>query len=139
PGTVEYLAARAAEGVLELLEILEATYQRNQLWQKYVELLQSKLSFISETEARREIYLAQANTFDDHLQAGDMAFGAVTRAFNENRADLSLVERLEQVAEKYGYWEELVQVLGVDLDAIPDQQLRRTLLLKLGDICGIRI
>src|SRR5690606_11264190 len=70
---------------------------------------------------------------------GDMAFGAVVRAYNENRADASLLERLESLAEKYGYWEELVQVLGVDLDAIPDQQLRRTLLLKLGDICGIRI
>lgn len=138
-GTVEYLAARAAEGVLEFVEILEEVYRRNQLWQKYVELLQTKLGFIPETEVRRDIYLAQANAFDEHLQAGDMAFGAVTRAFNENRADVSLLDRLEELAEKYGYWEELVQVLGVDLDAIPDQQLRRTLLLKLGDICGIRI
>lgn len=139
PSTVQYLQARAQQGVIEALTLLEKVYKGRGAWPRYVEVLQARLQQTAETEARREIYLELAETFDEQLKAGDMAFRALAYAFNENRTDISLLERLEKVAEKYGYWAEIVQALGQDVDAVADPKLRQHLLHRLGAICGDRL
>src|SRR5205814_6811937 len=36
-------------------------------------------------------------------------------------------------------WAELVEVVGVDIDALPDFQTRQKLLLRLGDVVGTKL
>src|SRR5690606_2574782 len=116
-------------------QILEKVYAEGGQWQKLVQLLETKLTFTPETDVRRGIYLRLAEAYGEHLGAGDMAFGAIARAFNENRADLDLLEALEASAQKVGSCQKLVQIQVVDLDAVPDLHLRMTLLRKLVAIC----
>ncbi len=136
PSTLTYLQERAQAGVLEAMTLLEEVYRGRGAWKQYVDLLEAKLSQTAESNLRRGIYLEIADTYDQHLMVGDMAFLALTRAYNENRADYELLEKLEETAKKHGSWEELVEVLGQDLDAVADPKLRQHLLHRLGDICG---
>lgn len=137
--TLAYLQQRAGNGSLMAIELLESVYREQGQWQQYIDLLESKLQLIPETEQRRGIYLAIAGAYDQQLQTGDMAFMAVSRAFNENRADVELLETLEELAERYGNWEELVEIVGTDIDALADAELRQRLLRKLGELCGERL
>ncbi|MEZ4272660.1 MAG: tetratricopeptide repeat protein [Myxococcota bacterium] len=104
-----------------------------------LECCQIKLTHTAENQGRREIYLKTAETYDAHLGMGDLAFEALTQAYNENRADVDLLDRLDAMAAKYNQWAELEAVLGQDLDALPDADLRQDLLRRLGDISGNRL
>lgn len=132
--SIPYLEAQAAAGGLEAIELLENVYKTQKQWQKYVALLGAKLNQTAESDRRRQIYLELAATYDTQLAAGDMAFMAVSRAYSENRADLELLDRLEQLVAKYEQWEELVAVLSTDLDSVADPRLRQDLLHRLGEI-----
>ncbi|MBN1960214.1 MAG: hypothetical protein JW841_04650 [Deltaproteobacteria bacterium] len=137
--TVQYLQARAGQGVMEALALLEKVYKSRGAWPRYVEILQARLQQTAETEQRQEIYLELSLTFDERLKTGDMAFRAIAYAFNENRADFSLLEKLEAIAEKYGYWQEIIATLSRDLDTVADPKLRQHLLHRLGAISGERL
>ncbi|MBC7794153.1 MAG: hypothetical protein H7Z43_10635, partial [Clostridia bacterium] len=50
-----------------------------------------------------------------------------------------VLDLLEAQAAKNGNWDELVEVVGADLDALPDFQTRQQLLRKMGDIVGNRL
>lgn len=137
--TIQYLEQVAQSGILEAMNLLESVYEGQGAWQKYVDLMEAKLAQTAETERRREIYLKLSSAYDEHLKVGEMAFLAVSRAYNENRTDLELLETLKQLAERYGNWEELVEILGADMDAMADVELRQTLLREIGDISGNRL
>ncbi len=137
--TVGYLEERAKAGGVEAIALLERVYKSSGKWQQYVELLEKKLSLTSESEPRREIFIELAATYDREIGAGDMAFLALTRAYNEDRTNMDILAMLEKHAEKHNNWDELVEVVGVDLDALPDFQTRQKLLLRLGDIVGNKL
>jgi hypothetical protein len=124
---------------LEFIEQLESVYKSQKVWQKYVALLNTKLQLTAESHLRKAIYLQAAEVYDAHGGAGDMAFQAVAGAYNENRADFELLDKLEAIAAKYGYWQPLVELIGSELDALPDPKLRQQLLHRLGDISGNKI
>ncbi|MBI3179401.1 MAG: hypothetical protein HYZ27_07045, partial [Deltaproteobacteria bacterium] len=134
--TVTYLEARAKQGVLEAMTLLEQVYAAANQWQKYVELLQLKLNHTPESELRRLIFLTLTQVFDERLKVGDMAFRALALAYRENRTDLELIERLEEMAGRYGQWPEVVALLGTDVDAVPDAASRQHHLRRLGAISG---
>ena len=134
--TIHYLEARANQGVLEAIEILESVYQNAEAWQKFVALLEVKLNNTAETERRRAIYVALSETYDDKLHVGDMAFQALTRAHQEDRTNFEIVERLEELAGRYNAWPNLVAVLSPDIDAIPDPKVRQHILRRIGAISG---
>lgn len=136
PSTITYLETRAQAGIFEAITLLEKVYLTGKAWQKYVQLLDLKLAQTAETELRCAIYLQISQVYDIEMKQGDMAFISVTRAYNENRADNALLERLEAVAAKYAMLDELVDVLANDLDALPDPRLRQHLLHRLGHVCG---
>ena len=96
--TLQYLEARAQQGVLEAIQILEGVYQRDNAWQKYVQLLEVKLNNTAATEQRKPIYVSLAEAFDQQLKVGDMAFQALSRAHQEDRTDREIIERLEELA-----------------------------------------
>ncbi len=137
--TLNYLETRAAQGVAEYFDLLENIYTENSHWQKYVDLLRKKLELTAETAMRRVIYVELARVYADELNVGDLAFQALVQAFSENRADLDLLDKLETSAAANSFWAELVQVLGTDVDAIPDVALRQTVLRKLGHISGMHL
>ena len=139
PRTLEYLNQRAQTGQQEFVALLERFFQEHEQWQNYAQLLETKLTHTAENQARREIYVELSKCYDEHLNVGDLSFQALTRAYNENRADIELLDLLEATAERHNQWAELVAVLGVDLDAVPDADLRQNLLRRLGDICGNRL
>jgi tetratricopeptide (TPR) repeat protein len=134
--TLQYLEARAEQGILEAIEILEGVYQRDGAWKKYVQLLEVKLDNTAESEQRKPIYVALAEAYDEQLKVGDMAFRALARAHQENRTDIEVIERLEELAGRYGAWQNLVAVLGVEIDTIPDPSVRQHLLRRIGTITG---
>ncbi len=137
--TIKYLQERAAIGAMHAILLLEKVYVQLEQWAEYVELLENKLQHVPETDRRREIYLAMANAYDAHMGLGDMAFLALTRAYNENRADTELLDRLEGLSEKLGNWADLVEVVGVDVDALPDPAQRQEVLRRLGSISGHKL
>ncbi|MBI5508893.1 MAG: tetratricopeptide repeat protein [Deltaproteobacteria bacterium] len=137
--TIVYLEQRAQQGLLEAILILEKVYGSQKAWQKYVELLETKLKYTPETERRRTIYLSLASTYDAELRVGDMAFMSLTRAYNENRADLELFAKMEELAQKNNNWVELVELAGVDVGAIADPEVRQHTLRRLGAIAGDKL
>lgn len=137
--TIGYLETRTQSGAIEAMALLEKVYRSQGKWQQYVDLLERKLAQTLEPAERRDVLVEIARTYDEHLRVGDMAFLALTRAYNENRADTDLLDRLTALAEKNGNWEELVEVVGSDVDALPDAKLRQDLLHRLGDICGNKL
>ncbi len=137
--TIAYLEDRAKGGGFEAMALLERVYKGQGKWREYVELLEKKLAAVSGHEPRREIFVELASTYDRELNAGDMAFLALTRAYNEDRTNLEVLGLLEKQSEKHGNWDELVEVVGVDIDALPDFNTRQALLRKLGDIVGIKL
>ena len=134
--TIAYLEERAAAGQGEAIVLLEKVYRGQKAWPRFIELMEQKLTQTAESHMRRGIYLQISEVYDTEIKQGDQAFMGVARAFNENRGDPELLQRLEALAQKWNLWEELVDVLSVDLDALPEFKLRQQLLLRLGDICG---
>jgi len=137
--TVAYLEQRAQQGLYEGILILEKVYASQKLWQKFVELLEIKLKFTPETERRRPIYLALNETYDRELRVYDMAFLALSRAYNENRADLDLLAKMEELASRANNWAELVEIVGADTGAIADPAARQHTLRRMGSICGEKL
>lgn len=137
--TIAYLEERAKGGGVEAMALLERVYKAQGKWREYVELLEKKLGQVEGLAARREIFVELASTYDRELNAADMAFLALTRAYNEERTDMEVLGLLEKHAEKHGNWDELVEVVGIDIDALPDFTTRQALLRRLGDIVGNKV
>lgn len=137
--TVTYLEQKASGGSFEAIGLLEKVYRKVGAWQKLVQLFENELNHVPETEKRREIYLKASEIYGSELKMPDLAFGALTKAYNENRADLDLLSRLDNAAQQFNKWPDLVAVIGVDLDAMADPKVRQTLLRKLGQICGEKL
>ncbi|MDP7039678.1 MAG: tetratricopeptide repeat protein [Myxococcota bacterium] len=130
--TLHYLEKRAATGSVEAIGVLEEVYRAKGAWRKYVKLLDSKLNLTSDGHKRHAIYLALADTYAQELRVGDMAFLCLTRAYSENRAELTLLDRMEILAEEYDLWEELIEIIDTDIEELGDLRLRQSLYERLG-------
>ncbi|MCK5687772.1 hypothetical protein KAI87_00815 [Myxococcota bacterium] len=137
--TRKYLSERAESGAIPAVTLLESNYQAQSEWEALVTLYEKRLEYTAETDARRDVFVQMARVYDEEMNVGDMAFLSLTRAHNENRVDVTLHDLLYAGAEKRNTWEEFTEVLGVDLEAIPDPEVRQNLLKRVANIYAYKL
>ena len=134
-------AVRAFEQVLEMdpeqadaLAELATLYTEAGDGERLITVEEKQLGLTQEPEARRRLMFAMAEAAEQMLKEPRRAFESYRRAYHE-QPDETTLGRLEQIADTYSLWEDLISVyLGEGArSADPHEQVQ--VALKVANLC----
>lgn len=138
--TIAHLEERVRAGEAAMAAVaLERVYQQSGDWRKFIDVLEAQLSSTNEHEARKALLIKVAQTYQEKLNAQDMAFLALSRAFGEDSGDSEVRAELERLADANKNHEELVELYASEIDAITDPILKLQLTSRIADIYHQRL
>lgn len=134
-------AVRAFEQVLEMdaeqtdaLEALAELYTEARDGERLITVQEKQLGLTKEPEARRKLMFAMADAAEHMLKEPRRAFEWCRRAYHEQPGDVSLA-RLEEIADLYSLWEDLISVYLGEAARSGDPQEQVKVALKVANLC----
>ena len=106
-----------------IAQILEPIYREQDEWAKLVVIYDAQLDFIDDPERRGHLLREIARLHEDRGGSLDLAFRALSRAFEEEFGDESLLQQIESLASRLNNWSEVVQVLLRGVERVYDNEL----------------
>ena len=124
---------------LDLYESIAGLFERRERWGELVELLERKLTVLTDPAGRRETLARMARTQRERLQNNAAAVQSWRSLLEETPADREALDALDGLLEADQAWYDLVEVLQRKLDAAADDAERLALRLRLGRIAREQI
>jgi golgin subfamily B member 1 len=134
-------AVRAFEQVLEMdaeqtdaLEALAELYTEARDGERLITVQEKQLGLTKEPEARRKLMFAMADAAEHMLKEPRRAFEWCRRAYHEQSDEVTL-GRLEEIADLYSLWEDLISVYLGEGARSGDPQEQVKVALKVANLC----
>jgi tetratricopeptide (TPR) repeat protein len=134
-------AVRAFEQVLEMdaeqtdaLEALAELYTEARDGERLITVQEKQLGLSKEPEARRKLMFAMAGAAEQMLKEPRRAFEWCRRAYHEQPDEVTL-GRLEEIADLYSLWEDLISVYLGEGARSGDAQEQVKVALKVANLC----
>lgn len=124
---------------LRLYDSLAGLLERRERWGELVELLERKLTVLTDPAGRRETLARMARTQHERLQNGGAAIQSWRSLLEEAPADREALDALDALLEADKAWYDLVEILRRKLDAAANDVERLALRLRLGRIAREQI
>jgi len=103
------------------LSALTTYYRKTQKWKDLVGTLSALAQQETDPEKKVDLYLSQADVYEDELGQTDRAIAAFQRALAVDESNAEALRLLERVYRKHQMWEQLIDVLGRRAQVLYDQ------------------
>ena len=117
----------------DLAPFMAPLYKKAEQWPKYIDSLEYQIQFTEGRESKADLLLTIADTYENRLDDGTMAYVAYTRAFREVAGHEYIQNQLERLASELGRFEELVALYEEELSRVQasDDENQRALIIPL--------
>ncbi len=102
----------------ELAPFMAPIYKRRENWDRYIDALEYQLKFTEGREAKADMLITIAQTYEHKLSDETMAYIAYTRAFREVPGHEYIQNELERLAGRLGRFEELLGLYEEEIEKI---------------------
>jgi len=103
---------------LQAAELIEPIYIEAGEWNRLVDVYGIRLKEASSSSEKIDIYNRKMQVFRDRLGDFDQAFDTCGMIFIEDPSDETVIDNMNDLAEKTGRYEDLVEMLSAALDSV---------------------
>jgi len=115
-------------------QVLEPVYRDELEWEKLSAIYEVLVAHVEDSVQKVEHLHTLADLYEQQLDDAVSAFGAFSRAFQENPTDEQTLAQLERLAGNADKWAELADVYEAQLDKILDSSLQVDILLRIARV-----
>ncbi len=116
---------------LGAMEALERIHRQQQRWQPLVEVLERKAGVLQDPDRIKDVQLALAEVYEDHLRDPERALRAYGAARDIDPSELDALKGLERIYAQLERWEELAGVLEAEYELVSTDRERIAILTRL--------
>ncbi|MBN2716217.1 MAG: tetratricopeptide repeat protein [Deltaproteobacteria bacterium] len=133
--TAEYKANLEIDpGHLPSLKGLERLYEKRELWQDLLDVLEIQLDYVSSEGERIELLLRLASMLEKEFRKPDKAVARLEEVMEIDPSEIRALEALERLYRVVQKWESLIDVLEKHIDATHEREDRVPLLENMGKV-----
>jgi tetratricopeptide (TPR) repeat protein len=119
---------------MQAIEVVEPLLRQGERWGDLVTVIERKLLGLNDSVARRDELIALATVCEHGLKDKAAAFGALTRALEQDAGDGGVADALERLAGELHNWDRLYDVLMARAAEVADATQASELLKRAGQI-----
>ncbi len=116
---------------LGAMEALERIHRQQKQWKPLVEVLERKARVLEDPDRIKDVQLALAEVYEDHLREPERALQAYQAARDIDPTDLDALKGLERIYAQLERWEELAATLEAEYELVSTERERISILTRL--------
>jgi tetratricopeptide (TPR) repeat protein len=121
------------------LDALQALYSELEKWDRYIDLLESRLDLEIPDDQRVRILLNMAQLYESEFKEWDKATDAYQRVLEVEQGNVEVIRALQTIFTRNEEWDDLSDLLGQQVQFIDDVDTRIELWSLDGTICAERL
>ncbi|MBN2801660.1 MAG: tetratricopeptide repeat protein [Deltaproteobacteria bacterium] len=121
------------------LKGLERLYEKQEMWQDLLDILEVQLEYASSERERIELLSRIASMLEVEFRKSDKAIERLVEIIDIDPAHISTLESLESLYKKSGKWDDLIETYERHIGATPDRELRVPLYSSMANVLAAEL